>query len=467
MLRLDAAGRQEPGVSIEWVTPAIAKLNQPLTCQILIRNVCPTTVHQVSVRYPLPAGVTVRNCEPKGTADGNALSWSFGSLPPGQMRRIDLQLVTQERGELTCSATVTFSGMSSMRVQVREPKLQIKMTGADRAVVGDTVTLQCVVSNPGDGPTDNVKIKAMLPEGLEHSRGRVIELEVGNLAPQESRPVSIVCTAKAEGQHTVPVTASGEGDLNATEMAKVEVLAPRLDLAVTGPKQRYIDRPAVYQFRVSNPGVTPATNVMLTDVLPAGFKFQAASAGGRHDESTRTVSWMVGDLMPGQSRELTVNVIAASAGDHRQVASVSAARGAKNEVQMVTHVEGLSALLMEMVDVEDPVEVGSETAYEIRVTNTGTKTETNLELVCTLPEKMEFLGAKNGAGSKFRLEGRDVIFEALPRLAPKADVIYRISVRGTGPGDLRFRARIRADGLTEPVLREESTKVYSDDVPAR
>jgi uncharacterized repeat protein (TIGR01451 family) len=459
---LDGTGRQEPAVSVEWVAPPSAKLNQPLPCQIVVRNLCPSPVHQLVVRYPLPAGVTVRSSEPKAVQEGTSLVWSFGSLPPGQMKRIDLQLVAQERGELTCNATVTFSGTSSARVQIREPKLQIKMLGIDKVVVGDTVTVQCIVSNPGDGATDLVKVKATLPEGLEHSRGRVLEFEVGNLAPQESRPVSLVCTAKSEGQQTVQVTALGEGNLTASETVKVEVLAPRLDLAVAGPKQRYIDRPAVFQFRISNPSLAPATNVTLTDVLPAGFKFHSASSGGRHDEATRTVAWVVGDLMPGQTREVSLNLVAASAGDHRQVASVNAARGAKSEVDVVTHVEGLSALLMEMVDVEDPVEVGADTAYEIRITNTGTKPETNLELVCSLPEKMELMGAKNAAGSKFRLEGRDVIFEPLPRLAPKADVIYRIQVRGTAPGDMRFRARIRADGLSEPVLREESTKVYSE-----
>ena len=33
-------------------------------------------------------------------------------------------------------------------------------------------------------------------------------------------------------------------------------------------------------------------------------------------------------------------------------------------------------------------------------------------------------------------------------------------------GDLRFRARIKADGLTEPVIKEQSTKVYGDDPTA-
>ena len=57
-----------------------------------------------------------------------------------------------------------------------------------------------------------------------------------------------------------------------------------------------------------------------------------------------------------------------------------------------------------------------------------------------------------------------MVFEPLPKLAPRADAIYRVNVRGLAPGDVRFRARIKADGLTDPVLREESTKVYGDDV---
>ena len=140
-------------------------------------------------------------------------------------------------------------------------------------------------------------------------------------------------------------------------------------------------------------------------------------------------------------------------------------RGLKADTEIVTRVEGLSALLMELVDLDDPVEVGAETAYEIRVTNTGSKTETNLQLICTVPDKMEFRRARGPANCQHYVEGKDVIFEPLPKLAPRADAIYRVNVRGIAPGDLRFCARIKADGLTVPVLKEESTKVYGDDVP--
>ena len=67
-----------------------------------------------------------------------------------------------------------------------------------------------------------------------------------------------------------------------------------------------------------------------------------------------------------------------------------------------------------------------------------------------------------GRGVKFEV-ARDI--EPLPKLAPRADALYRVNVRGVAPGDLRFRARITADGLVDPVLKEESTKVYGDDPP--
>src|SRR5260370_42391799 len=194
----------------------------------------------------------------------------------------------------------------------------------------------------------------------------------------------------------------------------------------------------MYGFKILNPGSAPASNVTISDQVPEGFKFLAASDGGRHDFSTRTVSWFVGDLLPGQRREVSLEVVAINPGEHKHKVSVVAARGLKNDTEVVTRVEGLSALLMELVDLDDPVEVGADTAYEIRITNTGSKTETNLSLVCTVPDKMEFRGAKGPANCKFHVQGKEVTFEPLPKLAPRADVIYRVNVRGVAPGDLRF-----------------------------
>jgi hypothetical protein len=75
------------------------------------------------------------------------------------------------------------------------------------------------------------------------------------------------------------------------------------------------------------------------------------------------VSWFIGDLTPGQSREVQLEVLAINTGEHRHKATVVAARGLHQDAEIMTRVEGQPALLMELVDVDDPVEVGVDTAY--------------------------------------------------------------------------------------------------------
>jgi uncharacterized repeat protein (TIGR01451 family) len=456
-------GRQEPAVSLEWIGPASAKLGQPVTYQIIVKNISALPVQQVVVRNKIPAGITVQATEPRAFNEANTLVWDLGTLQPRQEKRLDIQLLPEAKGDMACQAMVSFTGASTARIRICEPKLTMKATGPDKVLLNDTATVTLTVNNPGDGAADHVKIQAKLSDGLEHVRGKTVEYDLGNLGAGESRSVQLVCATKQGGPQNVDAVATAEGNLRAQDTASLEVILPRLDLVVQGPKLRYLDRHAVYVFKVSNPGSAPANNVTITDQLPDGFKFMSASDGGRHDFATRSVSWYIGDLTPGQSREVTMETIAINTGNHKHLANVTAARGLKTETDITTRVEGLPALLMELVDLDDPVEVGADTAYEIRVTNTGSKTETNLQLICTVPDKMEFRGAKGAADCKFHVNGKEVVFEPLPRLAPRADAIYRVNVRGIAPGDLRFRASITADGLTQPVLKEESTKVYGDD----
>ena len=457
-------GRQEPCVALEWIGPPTAKLGQTVTIQIMVKNISATAVQGVTVRNRIPTGVTVINTQPKARNEGDVLSWEIGALEPREEKRLNLQVQPMATGDLASQASVTFTGTSTAHLVVQEPKLALKASAPDKVILNDPANLTLVVTNPGNGTAEQVKIKAVLSEGLESPRGRVVEFDVGSLRPQESRNVQLVCNTKAGGEQRFEAVATAEGNLRAEANKSLEVIVPRIDLTASGPRLRYLGRPASYVFKVTNPGSAPTTNVTLTDQIPDGFKFTSASAGGRHDFTTRTVTWYIGELSPGQSKEVSLDVMAVNPGEHKHQAIVEAARGLRNETQIVTRVEGLSALLMELVDLDDPVETGTDTAYEIRVTNTGSKTETNLQLICTIPQEMEFRGAKSGANCKYHLQGKQLIFEPLPKLAPRADVIYRVNVRGVLAGDVRFRAQITADGLKAPVLKEESTKVYGDSV---
>ena len=90
-------------------------------------------------------------------------------------------------------------------------------------------------------------------------------------------------------------------------------------------------------------------------------------------------------MQPGQSREVAIDLIPTEPGKHRFIAHASTGHGLKAEAESHTLVEGLPSLLMEVSHIDDPIEVGAETAYEIRVANTGTKTETNVEVEAHVP----------------------------------------------------------------------------------
>ena len=460
-------GKQEPTVSIEWVAPQNARLHHPLACQIVVKNHGAIGVQNVVVRHNLLPGVSLKASEPAARQDKQALAWEVGSIPAGSFRRIDVTLVSSLRGSLTFPATVSFAATTTQVVQFREPLLQIQARAQEKSLQGESVVVAFDVTNPGDGVTGNVKVRAMLPEGLDHPHGRSFELDVGHLEPKESKTMQVQCMARGSGAQHITLIAVADGNLTAQTKAQTEIILPRLDVVVAGPKLRYVERPAQYVAKVANPGTAPAAGVVVTQAVPVGFKFQTATAGGRYLEASRQVVWTVGDLMPGQSRELSVELIPTTAGEFHLPFQAVSARGVKNETDVRTRVEGLSSLVMEVADTDDPVEVNGETAYEIRVLNAGTKVETNIELVCTLPDQGDLKDARCIAGLKHRIEGRTVIFEPAARLAPRADLIFRVVVRGKLAGDGRFRAQVRAEGMTEAVSRDETTRFYRDDLLPR
>jgi uncharacterized repeat protein (TIGR01451 family) len=453
-------GRQEPAVSLEWIGPPAAKLAQPCDYSLVVRNVCNIGVSQVIVRVRLAEGVTVVGSEPKAIQEGTVLMWEIGNLLPKQERNLQVKLSCANKGDINCQAWVTFTGSTAMTIRVREPKLMIKASAPDRVLVGDACTFMLTVSNPGDHPAEQVKVHANLTEGLEHARGKNVDYDLGSLAPGETRSVQVICGAKSGGEQRCEAVAEAEGGLKATDKAMVNIIMPRLDLEVAGPKLRYLDRKAQYIIRVTNPGDAPATNATVTTMVPPGFKFLTADNGGRHDFSTRTVQWFLGEVGPGQSREVKLEVLAVNVGEHHFKTMAQASRGLKVENDFLTKVEGLSAILLEMVDLEDPIEVGAETVYEIRITNTGSKTETDVKLSCVIPDKMQFKGATGPA--KFVQNGSEIVFEAIPKLAPRADAIFRVTCKGITPGVAIFKGRITSTLLVDPVTKEEATRIYAD-----
>ena len=454
------AAHQEPSVSLEWHGPTTLKVGTPAEYMLVARNTSTIPLHKVILQVKVPTGAKVAGTEPKAEGTDAVLLWDLGSLAARQERSVKMKLVPPTRGELVCQAWVTVTGSCALKVQVREPKLTVAVQAPEKAAVGDPVNVVLAVTNPGDHPADGVKLVVTLGAGLEAIRGTKDAIEVGTLAAGETREVKVPCLARTAGSHKCEVTAEGEAGLKANGAATVAVVQPKLDLEVAGPKLRYLDRKAVYTVKVTNPGDAAATDVVVSHKVPDGFKFSAADNGGRFDATSGTVKWAIGEVGPGAVKELKCEVVATGTGDFTHTVTASAARGVRAEKSVATKVDGLSALAMEVADSDDPVEVGSDTTYEIRVANTGSKDETDVKLVCSIPPLMKFKAA-DGPG-KFDVVGGEIVFDTLKRLPARGDVVYKVTVTAKQKGDARFKATLTAGGLTEPVIRQESTRVYAD-----
>jgi uncharacterized repeat protein (TIGR01451 family) len=444
---------------LEKLGPAAIQRGAPLIYEIVARNVTNAPLLNVRIEDELPPGAQFMQADPRPEVTGNRLTWNVGGLDPGVERRYRVELMPTSVGEIGSCAVASFSTSSCLRTAVTQPHLVLKKTGPQTVIVGDTAVFELDLTNDGSGPATGVMLYDMLPAGLQHGEGRSIETEIGTVAPGETKHITLETRAIQPGPQLNRAKATGNG-LEACAEATVNVTAPGLTLRKDGPRARFVNREAEFDLEVFNPGNAPATNVQVMDRLPPGLDFVSATDGGAYDANARSITWNVGTLPPGQRRAMHLKVVGKSVGDFVNQAFARGDRNLQAHAEEQLHVEGVAALMLEVVDLDDPVEVGNETVYEVHVINTGTDVCTNLQIVAVSPEGMV---PRGGTGpTNARVQGQAVTFEPLDRLAAKAEVTFRVRVLCKTPGDWRFRVYMTADQLRGPVLEEESSRVYQE-----
>lgn len=456
-------GQQTPSLSIHKSAPREMQVGQPATLEIVVRNTGSVPAHRVELRDQVPKGTRFLDAQPAARLDPRGeLTWALHTLDPAAEAKIKLRVVPLVEGEVGSVATVTFTAEATARSTVTRPQLVVELKGPQKVMINQDVTLSMKISNPGTGPATGVVLRDSIPAGLQHPAGPELEHEIGTLMPGESRELDLTLRAIRAGKVTNILDASGAGDLRAKSVRyDIEVVAPALEVAAAGPKRRYLERQAVYTLSVSNPGTAPAQQVELTAVLPAGFEFVGADNAGRYDPQTRAVHWLLEELPPERSGSVTLTALPTQPGVQELKIEASAQDGLSALGKQEVLVEGVAAVLFQLADVADPIEVGGETAYEIRVMNQGSKTAENVRVTALVPEQMQVLNVEGP--TRGVTTGQRIVFEPIPRLAPKADTAFRVKVKGMAAGDLRFRVQLITDEMKSPVTKEESTQIFADE----
>ena len=406
-----------PVVAIRVRVAAVSAPKQEIVYRLCVHNTSLAAAHHVLVRNPLPANARFVRATPEPSALKPELQWFLGTLPPGCCREILLVLTPTDDNDVKNCARVQFEH-------------------------GQCVTTRIVRSIPIPGME-----LPMLPPG-EAKQPPPVKQPLEKQPPEKQPPEKQPPEKLPKGEKKPP--------------------EPRLKLTMTGPKRQYANLPAKYRITVSNPGNAPATNVLIANPVPAGMNLVSSSSGSRFHGGQ--VAWQLGTLEAGANRTVEITLKAKEAGEICNKATALADKGLKAEAEFCTRFEGVSALTVEVKDTKDPLAVGDQTVYVIKVMNQGTAAVTNLHVSALVPPEMKLLEAKGASTPpppdklpKVTAEGQSVPFAPLQTLAPGATAQYRIYVQARHAGDVRFKVEVTADQLQadRPVLEEESTHVFA------
>ena len=455
-------GPQNARVVLQKVVPPEIQVGRPAVLRTVVRNEGTAAATDVEVRDEIPRGTRLVSTAPAASrGPSGELLWSLGTLKPGGETTVEMQVLPTDEGEVGSVAAVRFVTVATARSLVTRPKLVVQTVGPQRVLAGDDALLTFTVSNPGSGVATGVMLIERIPAGLKHPAGAELEYNVGDLKPGESRQLQLRMKAVQAGTINNVILARAEASLRAEHRYSFEVASAKLDVAISGPKRRYLEREATYQVSVANPGTAPAQHVELVAYLPEGLKFVSANNSGRFDPNTRAVYWQMDELPVSKQGTCELVTLPVAAGQFNLKVRSVAQRGLVSEKEQPVLVEGLAAVKFQLSHTKDPLEVGGETTYEISVINQGSKASANLQIAVYLPPELRPLAAEGP--TKYTIQDNKVLFESLPKLDPKSVAAFRVRHKGIRPGDLRVRCQLLTDEMQQPVVKEESTRVYADE----
>jgi len=453
-------GAQQSTLVIQKYAPSEIQVGKPAKFVVQVRNAGGQSADDVTIRDEIPQGTKLISTSPNAANEGGAIVWKLGKLSPGEDRTVEMQIMPVAEGDIGSVATVHYAAHASVKTKCTMPQLAIRMTAANEVMIGKQQHVKIEIKNPGTGDATHVMLFENVPPNVKHPAGPALEFEIGTLRPGETRELDLVLTAEKAGKVVNALTARADGNLQVQQQVEFEVIAPALMIDVEGPERRYLERPATYEVRVTNPGTAPAHDVQIVTKLPKGMKFVRANNMGEYDAATHAVYWSLAELPKGEKGTVELVAMPTETGQQTLQVEGHAQQGLTDQKQRAITVEGLAAIMFEVRDLEDPIEVGGETGYEIRVVNQGTKAATNVQVTCEIPPGMKILSAEGEAQHKV-MDGR-LVFEPLQQLAPKADTVFRIRAQGLQAGDQRMTVQVNTDDLQQPIRREESTRVFGD-----
>lgn len=265
--------------------------------------------------------------------EGEASSHAIGTVPAGDVKTVEIELVARQGGQLVIRAEATADGdlkaVATEEVAVLQPALDVKIAAPARHYAGAVANYEIRLQNPGDAEAKHVKLAATLPAQAEYldtdhggkfdaKRHRIV-WSLDDLAPGAEQTVTVRCTVHSAGENRLEAIAIADGDLKQSQVAVTEVIAVAdLVLEVSDPAGPVaVGGDAVYELRVKNRGSKAAEGVEIAAFYSKGIEPVRAEGGG-HEISPGTVTFEpISKLAAGEETVFKIHARADASGTHR------------------------------------------------------------------------------------------------------------------------------------------------------
>ena len=452
-------GLQQPRLTLEKIAPEQAVLGEPLVYQVIVKNVGGSDANQVVVEDRIPKGTELTGTAPKAEMIDKKLIWRIGTLKPNEVRKISIRLIPRQEGPIGSVARVNFATEVAAEIIVAAPQLSLKVDAPREVRVGEIIDLTFLLKNSGGAAANNVSVRDLIPEGLQHEAAADIECPIGKLGPNESREIVLQVTAVKPGRVKNRAILSADGGITQELESIIDIIGEHLVLTRTGQNRIYAERPAVFTNSVKNDGNAAVKHVKVAEVVPAGFEFIEASDGGQFDPQTRSIHWTVGPLAAGDETAVTAKLLAKTPGMQLGKISATGSAGSAATVKSEVDVVGRPELQMETLNAAGLIAIGDKLTSKIHLKNSGSAPARNVALSISVPRELRLIEVR---GAKY-VEAKNIIrFEPLAELGPRETASFELVMEATAEADARMDLQITADHLPKPSHRIETVHIATE-----
>ena len=450
-----------------------------------------TNATNVNLSDLLPKEVQFISYETQnGTYDSENGIWTIGQMENGTNATITIKTVAKvSKTNVTNTANASCNEKEwNYTNNVEDATINIyplinKTVNNQTPDYHEIIEYYLIVENTGDEMfNETVKLVDHLPEGVDlieivsitgmdiisfQENGKDLTWNATNITAHTKATITIKAICNAIGLQNNTWTIYGPDGMNRTVNATIDVI-PITDISVnkTSDKAEYlVNETATWTITVTNAANgTNATNVNLSDILPAEFEYVSCTGG---DYNNNTGIWTIGFIANGTNATLIIKSIART--PKYNITNTANASCTEKEWNYTNNKDNTTVNIVPPIIKTASKEIvyyHEDIEYNLTVINYGDKVYTdNLTLIDDLDDRLEYLGTVSIIGAdqigETLVEGQKITWVITNISTTNAVITIKVRVNGIGAINNPFTLQTPL-GRNETVIKKITSNPIVD-----